>query len=91
MQSMLQAGFTSNLVLYAASGLLTYGANDGETSGHIYASRALQHLHFAHCSARPVMLSVSPLLVAACWLQVAVEQLSSHMFTLHATCIHCSN
>ena len=27
--SMLQAGFTSNLVLYAASGLLTYGANDG--------------------------------------------------------------
>lgn len=28
--SMLQAGFTSNLVLYAASGLLTYGANDGK-------------------------------------------------------------
>ena len=27
--SMLQAGFTSDLVLYAASGLLTYGANDG--------------------------------------------------------------
>lgn len=27
-QSMLQAGFTSDLVLYAASGLLTYGAND---------------------------------------------------------------
>ncbi|KAL3132707.1 hypothetical protein ABBQ32_009214 [Trebouxia sp. C0010 RCD-2024] len=26
--SMLQAGFTSDLVLYAASGLLTYGAND---------------------------------------------------------------
>lgn len=29
-QSMLQAGFTSDLVLYAASGLLTYGANDGK-------------------------------------------------------------
>lgn len=29
MQSMLQASFTSDLVLYAASGLLTYGANDG--------------------------------------------------------------
>jgi len=28
-QSMLQASFTSDLVLYAASGLLTYGANDG--------------------------------------------------------------
>ncbi|KAL0032263.1 hypothetical protein WJX79_001439 [Trebouxia sp. C0005] len=27
-QSMLQASFTSDLVLYAASGLLTYGAND---------------------------------------------------------------
>ncbi len=26
---MLQASFTSDLVLYAASGLLTYGANDG--------------------------------------------------------------
>lgn len=30
-QSMLQASFTSDLVLYAASGLLTYGANDGES------------------------------------------------------------
>ncbi len=28
-QAMRQAGFTGDLVLYVASGLLTYGANDG--------------------------------------------------------------
>lgn len=30
--SMRQAGFTANVPMYVASGLLTYGANDGEQS-----------------------------------------------------------
>ena len=33
-QAMRQAGFTGDLVLYVASGLLTYGANEGQHLPH---------------------------------------------------------
>ena len=82
MQSMLQAGFTSNLVLYAASGLLTYGANDGGTSGHISATCVVLHLRFCALPSTSCHAFISPLLIAACWLQAALSQTQRN-------CLHC--
>ncbi len=50
---MLQASFTSDLVLYAASGLLTYGANDGMSCACfpcIVSSKA-KSSHLLQCAA----------------------------------------
>ena len=41
MGSMRQAGFTANVPMYVASGLLTYGANDGEQSVSFVVIRSL--------------------------------------------------
>ena len=53
-QSMLQAGFTSELVLYAASGLLTYGASDGMPFDPEQMDWQSRHTQ-AHAQAAPVM------------------------------------
>lgn len=87
-QSMLQAGFTSDLVLYAASGLLTYGANDGMGACLLQHCSSCTHVSIATCCIDSSVRLGKSLASRHAWEQQQWQQ-HQHVF-VRCRCMSCA-